>query len=77
MKVVPFPCLKGLSRDAAYRLVQRPAMRVWQEGGNFPQRVKEDPDIPKHLTPAELAAIFDLSRYLRHVDTIFTRVFGE
>ncbi len=45
---------KGLSRDAAYRLVQRPAMRVWQEGGNFPQRVKEDPDIPQHLTPAEL-----------------------
>ena len=68
---------KGLSRDAAYRLVQRPAMRVWQEGGNFPQKVKEDPDIPKHLNPEELKAIFDLSRYLRHVDTIFARVFGE
>ena len=68
---------KGLSRDAAYRLVQRPAMRVWEEGGNFPQKVQEDPDIPTHLTPEELKAIFDLSRYLRHVDTIFARVFGE
>jgi adenylosuccinate lyase len=68
---------KGLSRDAAYRLVQRPAMRVWQEGGDFPQRVQEDPGIPKYLTPEELKAIFDLSRYLRHVDTIFRRVFGE
>jgi len=68
---------KGLSRDGAYRLVQRPAMRVWQEGGNFPQRVKEDPDIPHYLTPEELAALFDLRCYLRHVDTIFSRVFGE
>jgi adenylosuccinate lyase len=67
---------KGLSRDAAYRLVQRPAMRVWQEGGNFPQRVQEDPDIPKHLSPEELKALFDLRRYLRHVGTIFGRVFG-
>ncbi|MCX5893375.1 MAG: adenylosuccinate lyase [Deltaproteobacteria bacterium] len=67
---------KGLSRDAAYRLVQRPAMLVWQEGGEFPQRVQEDKDIGKHLTQPELTAIFDLSRYLRHVDTIFGRVFG-
>ncbi len=68
---------KGLSRDAAYRLVQRPAMLVWQEGGEFPQRVQEDKDIGKHLTQPELTAIFDLSRYLRYVDTIFGRVFGE
>jgi adenylosuccinate lyase len=67
---------KGLSRDTAYRLVQRPAMRVWQEGGNFPQRVKEDPDIPKHLTLAEIEAVFDLNRYFRHIETIFARVFG-
>ena len=67
---------KGLSRDAAYRLVQRPAMLVWQEGGEFPQRVQEDKEIGQHLTQPELTAIFDLSRYLRHVDTIFGRVFG-
>ena len=68
---------KGITREEAYLLVQGPAMRVWQEGGNFPQKVQEDPDIPTHLTPEELKAIFDLSRYLRHVDTIFARVFGE
>ena len=68
---------KGLTRDAAYRLVQRPAMRVWEEGGEFAQRVKEDAEISQHLTPAEMEAIFDLNRYFRHVDTIFARVFGS
>ena len=68
---------KGLSRDAAYRLVQRPAMQVWEQGGEFPSLVQEDAEIARHLTPAELAVIFDLGRYLRHVDAIFARVFGE
>jgi adenylosuccinate lyase len=68
---------KGLSRDAAYRLVQAPAMRVWQEGGEFAQRVKEDAEIGRHLTPQELAAVFDLDRYLRYTDTIFNRVFAS
>ena len=68
---------KGLSRDAAYRLVQRPAMLVWQEGGEFAQRVQADPEIGQHLSPAEIAAVFDLNRYFRHVETIFSRVFGR
>jgi len=68
---------KGLSRDAAYRLVQGPAMRVWQKGGEFAQRVAEDAEIGRHLSAAEVAAIFDLNRYFRHVDQIFARVFGE
>jgi adenylosuccinate lyase len=68
---------KGLARDAAYRLVQRPAMQVWEEGGEFAQRVKADAEISQHLTPAEIEAIFDLRRYFRHVDEIFARVFGE
>jgi adenylosuccinate lyase len=68
---------KGLSRDAAYRLVQRPAMLVWQEGGEFAQRVEADPEIGKYLTPGELAAIFDLGNYLRYVDAIFNRVFAK
>jgi adenylosuccinate lyase len=68
---------KGLSRDAAYRLVQRPAMQVWEEGGEFAQRVAEDPEIGQHLTGAEVEAIFDLKRYSRHVDEIFARVFGR
>src|SRR5208337_2651485 len=51
---------KGLTRDAAYRLVQRPAMQVWEEGGEFARRVKEDAEIARHLTAAEMEAIFDL-----------------
>jgi adenylosuccinate lyase len=68
---------KGLQRDAAYRLVQRPAMLVWEEGGEFAQRVQEDPDISKYLSAAELSQIFDLQHYLKHIPTIFARVFGE
>jgi adenylosuccinate lyase len=68
---------KGLSRDAAYRLVQRPAMQVWEEGSEFAQRVAEDPEIGQHLTAAEVEAIFDLKRYFRQVDEIFARVFGR
>jgi len=67
---------QGLSRDAAYRLVQRPAMRVWEEGGEFAERVKEDQDIGKYLTSQEIKEIFDLKHYLKHIDAIFNRVFG-
>ncbi len=68
---------KGLPRQEAYALVQRCAMEVWEdESKNFPEVVKADPEITKHLTPEELERIFDLSHYLRHVDTIFRRVFG-
>ncbi|MFZ5448466.1 MAG: hypothetical protein ACOZFS_07500 [Thermodesulfobacteriota bacterium] len=67
---------KVITRDAA-RLVQRPAMRVWQEGGDFAQLVKEDGEIGRHLTKDEIAAVFDLNRYFRHVDAIFVRVFGS
>ena len=67
---------KGLSRDTAYRLVQRPAMQVWEQGGEFSALVQADAEIARYLTPTELAPLFDLSRYLRHVDAIFARVFG-
>jgi adenylosuccinate lyase len=68
---------KGLTRDAAYRLVQRPAMLVWQEGGEFASRVQADPEISNYLSPQEIEAVFDLHRYFRHVDEIFARVFGK
>lgn len=68
---------KGLTRDAAYRLTQRAAMQVWEEGGTFKERVQADPEIGKILTPAELTELFDLRHHLRHVDTLFKRVFGE
>ena len=66
---------KGLSRDAAYRLTQQAAMRVWEEGGTFKDRVLADPDIGKHLSQDELQKLFDLKHHLRHVDELFRRVF--
>ncbi len=67
---------KGLSRDAAYRLVQRAAMQVWEEGENFFDVVHRDPDIRRHLTDAELTELFDYRHHLRHVEAIYRRVFG-
>ena len=66
---------KGVAREDAYRLVQRNAMRVWDEGGDFLALLKADPDVSKALSPAELEALFDLGYHTKHVDTIFARVF--
>src|SRR6204780_1497682 len=68
---------KGVAREEAYRLVQRNAMKAWQDGGDFLTLLKADRDVAKHLTGAELAANFDLDFHLAHVDTIFRRVFGR
>jgi adenylosuccinate lyase len=68
---------KGSPREDAYRIVQRNAMKVWQEGGDFLTLLKADPEVRKYLTDAELAANFDLGYHLKAVDTIFARVFGE
>jgi adenylosuccinate lyase len=67
---------KGLSRDDAYSAVQRNAMKVWQQGADFRQELLADPAVSAALTPAEIGALFDLGHHLRHVDTIFARVFG-
>ncbi len=68
---------KGLPRQEAYVLVQRRAMEVWEdENKTFPEVVKSDPEITRHISSDELEKIFDLNHYLRHVDTIFRRVFG-
>ncbi|NPB09792.1 MAG: adenylosuccinate lyase [Thermodesulfobacteria bacterium] len=68
---------KGLPRQEAYVLVQRRAMEVWEDPQKtFREVVFSDPDITKHLSREELEKIFDLKHYLRHVDTIFRRVFG-
>ncbi len=67
---------KGLTREDSYRLVQRNAMSVWQEGGQLKERLAQDPEVAKHLTPKEIEEIFDLRYHLKHVDTIFNRVFG-
>ncbi len=67
---------KGLRRQEAYVLVQAPAMRVWDEGVDFKEACLESDALKAHLTPEEIEAAFDLKSHLRHVDTIFTRVFG-
>jgi adenylosuccinate lyase len=66
---------KGASREEAYRLVQRNAMPVWRGGGDFRALLMKDRDIRRYLSKAEIAAEFDLNFHLKHVDTIFNRVF--
>ena len=68
---------KGVAREDAYRLVQRNAMKVWQDGGDFLILLKADKDVRKYLSDKELAANFDLDFHFSHVDTIFRRVFGR
>lgn len=67
----------GMSREEAYRLVQRNAMKVWQEGGQLQDRLLEDPEIAARLNRQEIESIFDLGYHLKHVDTIFRQVFGH
>ena len=68
---------KGVAREDAYAIVQRNAMKVWQGEGDFLSLLTADKDVRKHLSEAELKANFDLDHHLRHVDTIFERVFGK
>lgn len=68
---------KGVSREDAYRLVQRNAMRVWNGEGDFLAFLKADADVTKALSAAELEEKFDLGYHFKHVDTIFQRVFGR
>ncbi|SHO60785.1 adenylosuccinate lyase [Pseudoxanthobacter soli DSM 19599] len=67
---------KGSSREDAYRLVQRNAMPVWEQGGDFLSLLKADADVRAYLSEAELESLFDLGYHLKHVDTVFRRVFG-
>ncbi|MCC6006425.1 MAG: adenylosuccinate lyase [Rhodobacteraceae bacterium] len=67
---------KGVSREDAYRLVQRNAMKVWEEGCDFLTELQADAEVTAALAPTEIAALFDPGLHLRHVDTIFARVFG-
>jgi adenylosuccinate lyase len=68
---------KGVTREDAYRLVQRNAMKAWAGEGDLLALLKADKDVRKHLTEAELADKFDLDFHFAHVDTIFRRVFGR
>ncbi|MDD5093446.1 MAG: adenylosuccinate lyase [Dehalococcoidia bacterium] len=63
---------KGLSRQKAYEIVQRSAMKAWKGGGNFFELLQTDPEVT--LSKAELEAVFDYSYYLKNVDAIFQRL---
>jgi adenylosuccinate lyase len=69
----------GMSREEAYALVQRNAMKVWDSDGQLSllDLLKADPDVAQRLTPDQLEALFDLGYHFKHVDTIFDRVFGH
>ena len=68
---------KGVSREDAYKFVQRNAMPVWRGEGDFLTLLKADAEVSKALSDAELEELFDLGYHLKHVDTIFARVFGK
>ncbi|MFV2002631.1 MAG: adenylosuccinate lyase, partial [Paracoccaceae bacterium] len=68
---------KGVSREDAYRLVQRNAMRVWAEGKDFLTELRHDAEVTAALSAGELEQLFDLVYHSRHVDTIFARVFDK
>jgi adenylosuccinate lyase len=68
----------GLSREEAYALVQRSAMKVWESDGELSllDLLKSDPEVTSRLSANELEALFDLDYHLKRVDEIFGRVFG-
>ena len=68
---------KGMERQAAYVVVQRNAMKVWDEDRDFRALLAEDAEVKKLLTPTELSQCFDLDQQLRHVDAVFERVLGK
>ena len=68
---------KGVNREDAYKLVQRNAMRVWEEDADFMTELKGDAEVRAALSDAEIEEKFDLGYHTKHVDTIFARVFGD
>ncbi len=67
----------GVSREDAYRLVQRNAMKVWEQGADFLEELLGDEEVRAALPEEVIREKFDLGYHTKHVDTIFTRVFGN
>lgn len=68
---------KGCSREDAYKLVQRNAMKVWEQGKDFQVELLADAEVMKFLSTSDIKSMFNLDYHTQHVDTIFKRVFGE
>jgi adenylosuccinate lyase len=66
----------GIEREAAYKLVQKNAMRAWNGEGTLLELLKADPDVSRAVPAKSLEEMFDLDYHTRHVDSIFQRVFG-
>jgi adenylosuccinate lyase len=66
----------GVSREDAYRLVQRNAMKVWEQGADFLEELLGDAEVRAALSEEQIREKFDLGYHTKHVDTIFQRVFG-
>ena len=67
----------GLGRQEAYAIVQRHALEAWRRRQPLLDRLRTEPEVTKRLSPEQLSGLFDLGYHTRHVDTIFSRVFGE
>ncbi|OPY80251.1 MAG: Adenylosuccinate lyase [Syntrophus sp. PtaU1.Bin005] len=67
---------KGMSREQGYALVQKNAMKAWQEGISFQQLLMQDDEVRSYLSEGELKDVFRIENFLKHVDFIFQRVFG-
>jgi adenylosuccinate lyase len=65
----------GMLREDAYHVVQKHAMRCWEDGGDFRAAIEADPEIAQHLAPSQISEAFSIDRQLRHIDAIFDRVF--
>jgi adenylosuccinate lyase len=68
---------RGLSREEAYEMVQRISMQVWQGQADFKALLLENAEVGQYLTKSEIEECFDYQTYLRNIDIIFTRVFGQ
>jgi adenylosuccinate lyase len=66
---------RGLTREAAYAIVQRLALQAWDEGRDFINLASQDAEVQQILSPEEIRRRCDLTYYLRHVETLFQRVF--
>ena len=68
---------KGTTREDAYAIVQRNAMKSWEEGVEFKILLQKDPGVAEYLKEDDLASIFNVNNFLKNLDFIFKRVFGE